>query len=335
MEENSLRIALAGNPNSGKTTLFNALTGAHHHVGNYPGVTVEKREGKRTRNGRVYDFTDLPGIYSLTAYSEDEVVSRDFILDEKPDLIIDVLDSTNLERNLYLCLQLRELGIPVVGALNMSDEAKARGIRIDEARLSATFGIKFVKITAVKGHGINDLLDKVDSAYAEAQNTTGCTGAEVLSYGADIEPWLEKIEALITRRENSRGEGAEDIRVKAEARFLAAKLLEKDKAAETRLAGGANGGEILSAAREGIEWIEKHCGKDAEIVLSERRYARIHEALKGAVHVDKAAKVSIAETFDRVVMNRFLALPIFIGILWIVFQLTFTIGAYPQDWLQS
>ncbi|HPC72813.1 MAG TPA: FeoB small GTPase domain-containing protein, partial [Treponema sp.] len=131
MSKRKLRIALAGNPNSGKTTIFNALTGAHHKVGNYPGVTVEKKEGQRIRGDRVYHFIDLPGIYSLTAYSIDEVVTRDFLLDEKPDLIIDVLDSTNLERHLYLCLQFQELGIPVIGALNMTDEAEAKGIKID------------------------------------------------------------------------------------------------------------------------------------------------------------------------------------------------------------
>ena len=132
-----LKVALAGNPNSGKTTLFNTITGAHHKVGNYPGVTVERREGCRIRGNREYRFVDLPGIYSLTAYSMDEVVARDFLLDEKPDVIVDVLDSTNLERHLYLCLQFQELGIPVVGALNMSDEAEAKGITVMRKLLSA------------------------------------------------------------------------------------------------------------------------------------------------------------------------------------------------------
>ncbi|HPM73437.1 MAG TPA: FeoB small GTPase domain-containing protein, partial [Spirochaetales bacterium] len=140
-----LRIALAGNPNAGKTTIFNALTGAHHKVGNYPGVTVEKREGSRSRNGRRYDITDLPGIYSLTAYSIDEVVTRDFLLDHRPDIIVDVMDSTNLSRHLYLCLQFQELGIPVIGALNMSDEAAAKGIRIDEKALGEVLGIPMIK----------------------------------------------------------------------------------------------------------------------------------------------------------------------------------------------
>jgi ferrous iron transport protein B len=342
MEKNSLRIALAGNPNSGKTTLFNALTGAHHQVGNYPGVTVETREGARTRNGRnggrSYHFTDLPGIYSLTAYSEDEVVSRDFILDEKPDLIIDVLDSTNIERNLYLCLQMQELGIPVVGALNMSDEAEARGIRIDEKQLSAALGIDFVKITAIKGRGIDDLLDIVDASYTKAQNAYkdgSKTSLMTLSYGAEIDPWLQKIEDLIIKGEKSEKKAVESNRVKAEAHFLAAKLLEKDQAAPARLDNNANRKDVLAMARDGITWVEKHYGKDSEIVISEQRYAYIHGAVKETVDTIKKTNFSLTENIDKVIMNHFLALPIFIGILWIVFQLTFTIGAYPQGWLQS
>ncbi|MBL8968095.1 MAG: 50S ribosome-binding GTPase, partial [Spirochaetaceae bacterium] len=161
-----LRVALAGNPNAGKTTLFNALTGAHHKVGNYPGVTVEKREGSLSRGGREYRFVDLPGVYSLTAYSIDEVVTRDFILDEAPDVIVDVLDSTNLERNLYLCLQFQELGIPVVGALNMSDEARAKGIEIDAKALGEVLGLPMAKTSGPKGEGIEELLDAIDSAAA-------------------------------------------------------------------------------------------------------------------------------------------------------------------------
>ncbi len=157
-----LRIALAGNPNAGKTTIFNGLTGAHHMVANYPGVTVEIREGDVTRNGKQYHFIDLPGIYSLTAYSMDEIVSRDYLLNEKPDVIVDVLDSTNLERNLYLCLQFQELGIPVVGALNMTDEADAQGIKLDEKKLSARLGIPLIKTVGFKGKGIDSLFAFLD-----------------------------------------------------------------------------------------------------------------------------------------------------------------------------
>jgi ferrous iron transport protein B len=345
MEKTTLRIALAGNPNSGKTTLFNALTGAHHQVGNYPGVTVEKREGTRTRGARTYHFTDLPGIYSLTAYSMDEVVTRDFILDERPDLIVDVLDSTNLERNLYLCLQMQELGIPVAGALNMSDEAEARGINIDEGHLSAILGIPLAKITATKGHGIDDLLDKIDESYRESRDEAE-NGPEKyvrrLSYGAEIEAWLQKIESLIVSGEKTAAgkEGTADNTVKererqAEARFLAVKLLEKDKDAAGRLRGNANCAAIEAAAKEGIAWIEKHYGKDAEIVISEQRYGYIHGAVREAVKVVRKPDFSLTEAVDRVLMNRFLSLPIFIVILWCVFQLTFTIGAYPQAWLET
>ncbi|MDR3356639.1 MAG: ferrous iron transport protein B [Spirochaetaceae bacterium] len=327
MKKNLLRIALAGNPNSGKTTLFNALTGAHHQVGNYPGVTVEKREGTRMRGDRSYHFIDLPGIYSLTAYSLDEVVTRDFILDEKPDLIIDVLDSTNLERNLYLCLQMQELGIPVVGALNMSDEAEARGVRIDEGQLSATLGIPLAKITANRGLGIDLLLDKIDECCPESREG-GPRPGRTLNYGAEIEEWLGKIESLIASGQGTAGAGAE-------ARFLAAKLLEKDKDAAARLAGKAGSDAVLAAAKEGIAWIEKHYGKDAEIVISEQRYGYIHGAVKEAVEVVQKPNFMLTEAVDRVIMNRFLALPIFVVILWCVFQLTFEIGAYPQAWLET
>ncbi|MDR2098126.1 MAG: ferrous iron transport protein B [Spirochaetaceae bacterium] len=339
---NPLRIALAGNPNSGKTTLFNALTGAHHQVGNYPGVTVEKREGTRTRVERVYHFTDLPGIYSLTAYSLDEVVTRDFILDERPGLILNVLDSTNLERNLYLCLQMQELGIPVVGALNMTDEAEAQGIRIDDRQLSAILGIPFVKITANRGRGIDVLLDKIDES-CEKFRTETQSGAEIeartLNYGAEIEEWLQKIETLIVSGHESADKTAENParmrELKAEARFLAVKLLEKDKDAAERLAVNAASGAILAMANDGIAWIEKHYGKDAEIVISEQRYGYIHGAVKEAVEVVQKPNFSLTEAIDHVIMNRFLALPIFIVILWGIFQLTFTIGAYPQDWLET
>ena len=168
-----IKVALAGNPNAGKTTIFNALTGAHHKVGNYPGVTVEKREGSRTRQGRRYDIVDLPGIYSLTAYSIDEVVARDFLLDHKPDVIVDVMDSTNLARHLYLCLQFQELGIPVIGALNMSDEAEAKGIKIDEKALGAVLGIPMIKTVGPKGAGMDGLLDAIDGLVASSKGAEG------------------------------------------------------------------------------------------------------------------------------------------------------------------
>lgn len=326
-----MKIALAGNPNAGKTTIFNALTGAHHKVGNYPGVTVEKREGSRTRNGRRYDFIDLPGIYSLTAYSIDEVVTRDFLLDHKPDVIINVMDSTNLSRHLYLCLQFQELGIPVVGALNMSDEAEAKGIRIDAGTLSAVLGIRMVKTVGPKGDGMERLLDAVDATIADtaaaASSGSGSGSAKYIQYGMEIEDRLLRLEPLILT----------DPAFAAHfpARWLAVKLLEKDRHAFEKLAGHPDGARIAAEARDAGAWIENHFGKDAEIVVSEQRYGYIRGAVKEAIKIERKPDFSLTEAIDAVVMNRFLALPIFVGVLWAVFQITFALGEYPMAWFES
>jgi ferrous iron transport protein B len=327
-EKSSLRVALAGNPNAGKTSLFNALTGAHHKVGNYPGVTVEKREGSRLRDGRVYHFVDLPGIYSLTAYSIDEVVARDFILDEKPDLIVDVLDSTNLERNLFLCLQFQELGIPVVGALNMSDEAAAKGIKIDVDALSAVLGIPMVRTVGSKGSGVVDLLDSIDATAGNrrAAFCNNSSSARSIHYGQEIESRVEPLEAAI--------DADAPFAARFPARWLAIKLLEKDANAYERLAAHKNATAIAAQAKESVAWIEKHYAKDAEIVISEQRYGYIRGAAKETVKLVKRPTLSLTEGIDRVIMNRFLALPIFILVLWGVFKLTFALGAYPQGWLE-
>ncbi|MDR2186075.1 MAG: ferrous iron transport protein B [Treponema sp.] len=316
-----LRIALAGNPNSGKTTLFNALTGAHHKVGNYPGVTVEKREGVRTRGDKQYHFIDLPGIYSLTAYSIDEVVARDFILDEKPDLIVDVLDSTNLERNLYLCLQFQELGIPVIGALNMSDEADAKGLRIDGKNLSATLGIPMIKTVGPRGAGTEDLLDCIDRTVA------GQVSGRVISYRDEIEPKLEALQKLIAADAG--------FAAKYPDRWLAVKLLEKDANAYRRLEEHPGAAAIKASAKDAIMWIEKHFGRDAEIVISEQRYGYIRGAVQESLQIMKVPDFSFTEAVDRIIMNRFLSLPVFVLVLWAVFQITFFAGQYPAVWLEN
>jgi ferrous iron transport protein B len=315
-----LRIALAGNPNSGKTTLFNALTGAHHKVGNYPGVTVEKREGIRTRGDRQYRFIDLPGIYSLTAYSQDEVVARDFLLEEKPDIIVDVLDSTNLERNLYLCLQFQELGIPVIGALNMSDEAEAKGILINEKHLGTTLGIPMVKTVGPKGGGTEALLDCIDA------RSGSFPGDRMIHYGKELESKLEVLQGLIST------DAA--FAAKYPVRWLAVKLLEKDANAYQRLEEHQRGTEIEGYAREAVSWIDKHFGKDAEIIVTEQRYGYIRGAVQESVGTIKKADFSLTEALDRIIMNRYLALPIFILVLWSVFRLTFFLGEYPMAWLE-
>jgi ferrous iron transport protein B len=326
MRDNTLRIALAGNPNSGKTTLFNALTGARHKVGNYPGVTVEKREGIRARAGRQYRFIDLPGIYSLTAYSIDEVVARDFLLEEKPDIIVDVLDSTNLERNLYLCLQMQELGIPVVGALNMSDEAAAKGMLIDEKNLAETLGIPMVKTVGPKGKGIEELLDCIDRAKAP-QEAGRLIHDKFINYKEEIEAKLGALQSLIGE---DKAFGA-----KYPERWLAVKLLEKDADAYSRLKEHAKAPEVEKAAHDAALWIEKHFGKDSEIIMSEQRYGYIRGAARESVRVTKTADFSFTEKIDAVIMHKFLSLPIFLFVLWGVFQLTFLLGEYPMQALEN
>jgi ferrous iron transport protein B len=278
---------------------------------------VEKREGIRVREGRRYHFIDLPGIYSLTAYSIDEVVARDFILDEKPDIIVDVLDSTNLERNLYLCLQFQELGIPVVGALNMSDEAEAKGIVIDEKSLSRSLGIPLVKTVGPRGEGINELLDVIDQVKAgEAAGVPALPHS--ISYGEEIESRLPALEELIT--------SDKDFAKKYPLRWLMVKLLEKDANAYQRLDEHPQAELIKKKARAAVEWLDKHFGKDSEIIVTEQRYGYIRGAVRESIKLVKRADFSLTEAIDRVIMNQFLARPIFVLILWTVFQLTFFLG---------
>ena len=316
-----LRVALAGNPNSGKTTLFNALTGAHHKVGNYPGVTVEKREGSRAHKGRVFRFIDLPGTYSLTAYSLDEVVTRDFILGEKPDVIVDVLDSTNLERNLYLCLQFQEFGIPVVGALNMTDEAAAKGLEIDADGLGKVLGIPMVKTVGPRGAGIEELLDAV------AGLVEGEQAPRLPDYGQELEDRLVPLETLLASDPG--------FALAFPSRWLAVKLLEKDDHVGKIISSHPRREEIEALSRESVHWIERHFGKDAEIVVSEQRYGYIRGAVQEMVRVVRKPDVSRTEAADRFIMAPILALPIFAAVLWSVFQLTFLVGRYPLEWLET
>jgi ferrous iron transport protein B len=312
----TITIGLAGNPNAGKTSIFNALTGEHQKVGNYAGVTVEKKEGRRVYRGIEFVIYDLPGIYSLTAYSIDEVIARDFIIEEKPDVIIDVLDATNLERNLYLCLQFQELGIPVVGALNISDQAEERGITIDAERLGQLLGIPMVRTVGSRGKNVEDLLN----AACEVLEGRAGNGRHI-DYGLEVERELAALTAALGPQAYP-------------ARWFAAKLLEKDSHAEDKLGAYANADEIRLIAAASIKNLETHFGRDAEIVISEQRYAYIRGTIQETVTRDKARK-TVTEKIDAVLLNRFLGLPIFLFILWSVFQLTFTIGAFPRAWLDA
>ncbi len=320
-DTNVLTIALAGNPNAGKTSIFNALTGAHHKVGNYPGVTVEKREGSIEFQGRNIYIVDLPGTYSLTAYALDEVVARDFVLNEKPDIIVDVLDSTNLERNLYLLLQLIELGLPVVAALNMADEAAEKGIAIDHALLSKTLGVPLVPTVGSRGEGVRELLETVIATF------DAHTLPRMPSYGADIEA---HIAALVELLKEDR-----EFAAAYSPRWMAIKLIEKDPDAQKRIEHHACAAKIHAALGAAWHWITLHYGKDPEIILSEQRYGYIHGAVSEAIHRKRLRGISLTEQIDRFVMHPLVGMPLFFFIIWAIFKLTFALGEYPVAWLEQ
>ncbi len=316
-----ITIALAGNPNTGKTTIFNSMTGSHQKVGNYAGVTVEKREGRRKYKGYDFHIHDLPGVYSLTAYSMDEVVARDFIINEKPDVVIDVLDSTNIERNLYLCLQFQELNVPIVAALNLNDEAVSRGIQIDEKRLSEILRMPVIKTIGKNGAGVEALLDKAVEVFERKEKPD-----YEVSYGHELEGDIQVVIASLEK------DGAFCARYPV--RWCAVKLIEKDARAEELLESHAFADGVKAALKERVRRIEEHFGRDASTVVSEQRYGYIHGATAEAVTRRPVDKQTVTEKIDRVLMDRVLGFPLFLLILWLVFQTTFTLGAYPMGWIE-
>jgi len=314
-----LRVALAGNPNCGKTTLFNRLTGSHQKVGNYAGVTVDTKEGSLTYRGRELVVYDLPGTYSLTAYSLDEIIARDFVLHDKPDVLINVLDATNLERNLFLCLQFQELGIPMVAALNIVDQAEAMGLAIDDKQLSRLLGLPVVRTVGPKGKGLDPLLDAVLAA-AEAQ-----APATPARYPADLEDAIAAVVAEL-KADSAFSE-------RFPPRWLALKLLEKDADADRKLQTHSQPGQVRTAVKTAMATLERERGRDSEILVSEARYGFIHGATRETL-TRQAATVTMTARIDAVLINRVLGLPLFLLILWGIFQATFTLGAYPQQWLE-
>lgn len=314
-------IALAGNPNTGKTTIFNAMTGSHQKVGNYAGVTIEKREGRREYKGYDLYIYDLPGIYSLTAYSMDEVVTRDFIIEDKPDIVIDVLDSTNIARNLYLCLQFQELNVPVIAALNLNDEAMTRGIHIDENKLAQILKIPVVKTIGTDGTGINALFDKAIEVF-EKQERLDYT----VSYGDELEEDIQAIMVELGKDKNFTSDYP--------LRWCAIKLIEKDLRASELVSRYPVREKIEKVVQSRVARIEGHFGMDASLVVSEQRYGYIHGALSEAVTQSVISKETITEAFDKILLNRVVGFPIFLFILWFIFQATFKLSEYPMVWIE-
>ena len=311
-------VALAGNPNSGKTTIFNRLTGNRQHVGNYPGVTVERKEGLYRHKGATFRVVDLPGTYSLTANSVEERIARDVLLDDKPAAVVCVIDSSNLERNLYLAVQIIELGIPMVLAFNMSDLATSQGLDFDLQRLARLLGTPIVPTTGHKGRG---MLELRASIHAVTHGKTPLTQAR-LHYGQEIEEEIGLLQGHLEDQDLIGG--------RPSARWLALKLLESDPRAEQTVAPAT-----AALAAERIAHLEGIFGEHAEILAAEQRYGFISGICRGTVRSTAEARHTFSDRIDRIVLNRLLGIPIFMGLMYLVFQLTFTLGTPPMDWIET
>ena len=307
-----IRIALAGNPNSGKTTLFNALTGANQFVGNWPGVTVEKKEGKLKKHSNVV-IMDLPGIYSLSPYTLEEVVARNYLINERPDAILNIIDGTNLERNLYLTTQLTELGIPVVVAVNMMDVVKKNGDRIHIDELSRQLGCNVVEISALKGTGI------MEAAEAAVKAAGGAKTIPQHSFSGPVEHAIAHIE-----------EAAVHNLPAEQQRWYAIKIFERDEKVLSQLNLDKT---VLGHIEEDIKAAEKELDDDAESIITNERYVYIASIIKSCYQKKNRGKLSTSDKIDKVVTNRWLALPIFAVVMFIVYFLSVTtVGTWATDW---
>jgi len=326
MNKKQLTIALAGNPNSGKTTTFNVLTGTRQKVGNWPGVTVEKKEGRIKRDGYEIRIVDLPGTYSLTPFSIEEIVARDFLLDERPDVVIDIIDASNLERSLYLATQMRELDCKVLFALNMADVAQARGIKIDAQKLSELLNVPVVFTIGNKQKGLDELLAK---AIALAHDDDAGVIHRKVQYSKDIEAAIGELQAQV--------ENDLDAWLPYGSRWTAIKLLENDDILKTRISDGvgAAGQAVLDSAERLRQHLTTRFDEDPEIVMTDERYGFITGIIKEVLIITSLQRVDFSRNIDLVLTNRFVGFPIFIFFIWAMFQLTFTLGDYPMQWLEG
>ena len=310
--EKQIKIALAGNPNCGKTTLFNALTGSNQFVGNWPGVTVEKKEGKLKKHNDVV-IMDLPGIYSLSPYTLEEVVARNYLIDERPDAILNIIDGTNLERNLYLTTQLTELGIPVVIAINMIDVVRKNGDQINVKELSRELGCQIVEISALKGDGV------MEAAEAAVQAAHNAKTIPMHTFSGPVEHAIAHIE-----------EAAVHNMPEEQQRWYAIKIFERDDKVLAKMNIPA---ETLSHIEEDIKAAEKELDDDAESIITNERYVYIAEIIKACYKKKKAGQLSASDKIDKVVTNRWLGLPIFAVVMFLVYWIAMVaVGAPATDW---
>lgn len=320
----TINIALVGNPNSGKTTLFNYATGKHERVGNYGGVTVDTKEAHLIQDGYTINITDLPGTYSISEYSPEELFVRKHISEKMPDVVVNVIDASNLERNLFLTSQLMDMNINVVIALNMFDELENKGDKLDYENLGKIIGIPIVTTIASKGEGIKELISKVIDVY---ENNDPIARNAQINYGTNVEESLERITELI--KKNSQ------ISDLFYSRYAAIKLIENDKSFIFQLSGFANSEGIIATAKKEIAKLEKEYKEKSDTIIADAKYGFISGVLKETYSQKQLNRRQTSHAIDVILTHKYLGFPIFISFLWIMFQLTFSLGSYPMDWIDA
>ena len=329
-KSHTINVALVGNPNCGKTSLFNFASGAHERVGNYSGVTVDAKEGRAEFDGYQFNLVDLPGTYSLSAYSPEELYVRKQIIENTPDVIINVIDASNIERNLYLTTQLVDMNIKIVGALNMFDEFESRGDKLDYDKLGELFGFPLVPTVFKSGRGVEELFKTVINVY-EGRPVPGKVGIRHihLNHGKYIEHAIDEVKREIQKNEQ--------IRYKYSTRFLSIKLLEKDSKAEELIRSLPNGKDIIATRDKASEYIMRETKEDSETAIMNAKYGIIHGALHeaGCEEGTKTDTYQATHLIDSIITNKYVGFPLFFLFLYIMFEVTFTLGQYPMDWIDA
>jgi ferrous iron transport protein B len=321
-QSHHIHVALVGNPNCGKTTLFNYATGKHERVGNYGGVTVDLKTAKLKKNSHTLFVTDLPGTYSISEYSPEELFVRHHLTDEMPDVVINVIDASNIERNLYLTTQLIDMDIKVVIALNMFDELETKGDRFDYKMLGEMIGIPIVPCVASKGKGIDDLMQKVIDVYHEKEKSVRHVH---INYGADINKSIDRLTQLIDKDKA--------LTDRYHSLYLAIKLLENDSHTFKSLAELPGTTILIGTAKREQNQLEKTFNEKTETILTDAKYAFIKGALKETYHLAPEQKRKAGHDADSVLTHKWLGFPVFLFFMWAMFQVTFTLGSYPMDWI--
>lgn len=323
-----INVALIGNPNCGKTSFFNLASGAHERVGNYSGVTVEAKEGRVAHKGYTFNLVDLPGTYSLSAYSPEELYVRRQIIEKTPDVVINVIDTSNLERNLYLTTQLIDMHLRMVCALNMYDETEKRGDYIDYKKLSVLFGVPMIPTVFTSGRGIEELLDTIIELYEGTEDARPDFRHIHINHGHSVE---EGIEAVKEELKND-----EEIRHRYSIRYLAIKLLEHDSDAEKLISTLPNHQQLIKVRDKAAAQIKEETKEDSETAIMNSKYGFIHGALQEAEYkTGEKSTYHLTHVLDTLMTNRYAGIPIFVFLLYVMFEATFSLGQYPMDWIES